>query len=272
MKKSILLITVLISFVTAHAQVADTLYVNYYENYPYAFTEAGKLKGIEVEIIEDYVVWLKQKKNISTVVVYKAFKEFSGFYSSVKNGNAKVIGLGSVTDNAEREKEVAFSPAYLRNVAVLITDGGISTIKAKTQTEVAIVLGGLNGYVVNKSSHAEYMNELKKTFLPALQINYTETQNSVLEAIAGSSKNFGYADIVAYWAYLKKNPSKYLKIQKVFSETNQHMEFIMPKKNAHMAYVDEFFESGFGFTSTKRYHQILEKYLGYEIIESVEIK
>ena len=73
-------------------------------------------------------------------------------------------------------------------------------------------------------------------------------ENSVLDAIANGPKNFGYVDIIAYWSYLKKNPTRYLKIQKVFSESNQYFEFILPKKNSHLNYINEFFESGFGFS------------------------
>jgi len=71
---------------------------------------------------------------------------------------------------------------------------------------------------------------------------------------------------------VKANPTKFLKIHKVFTEAKEYLGFILPKKNEHEVYLNEFFESGFGFTSTKVYHQILEKYLGFEIIESVEIK
>ena len=93
-----------------------------------------------------------------------------------------------------------------------------------------------------------------------------------IEKIVSDNNYFGYVDIVAYWAFLKNNPSKFLKIQKVFNEPKEYLGFIMPKKSTHLNSINEFFESGFGFTSTKAYHQILEKYLGYEIIESVEIK
>ena len=250
----------------------DSLIIHYYENFPYAYIESGKLKGIEVDIIEEYVTWLKSKKNISLIVTYKPYTEFSSFYNSVKDGNSKVIGLGSVTTNAEREKDVVISAPYLQNVAVLITDGKVPTIRMKTAAEVSKTLGGLNGIVVNKSSHTAYMNEIKKLYVPALKIETTETQNKVLEKIASNTSYFGYVDIVAYWAFLKNNPSKFLKMQKVFSEPKEYLGFVMPKKSMYSNSVNEFFESGFGFTSTKTYHQILEKYLGYEIIESVEIK
>jgi ABC-type amino acid transport substrate-binding protein len=259
------------------AQV-DSLQVNYYENFPYAYKEGSTLKGIEIDIVAEYVAWLKQKKNINVKVNYTPFSEFGNFYTSVKNGNSKVIGLGSVTQNADREKEVVFSPAYLENLAVLITDGSIPTIKSKDANGVSKILNGMTGIVVNKSNHVAYMNNIKKLYnqtpheVADLLINTTEKQSTVIETIAKDKKVFGYMDIVAYWAYVKANPTKFLKIHKVFTEAKEYLGFILPKKNAHEVYLNEFFESGFGFTSTKVYHQILEKYLGYEIIESVEIK
>ncbi len=250
----------------------DSLTIHYYENFPYAYMESGKLKGIEIDIIEEYVSWLKNKKNTGLVVTYKPYNEFSTFYNSVKDGNSKVIGLGSVTSNTEREKDVAISAPYLQNVAVLITAGKVPTVKAKTTAEVSKSLNGLNAIVVNKSSHAVYLNEIKKSFLPALKIETTENQNKVLEKIINDNGYFGYVDIVAYWAFLKNNPSRFLKMQKVFNAPKESLGFIMSKKSIYLSSINEFFESGFGFTSTKAYHQILEKYLGYEIIESVEIK
>jgi ABC-type amino acid transport substrate-binding protein len=273
MKKKLNFIIILVlSFAAVRSQSADSLIIHYYENFPYAYTESGKLKGIEIDIMEEYVMWLKQKKNASVVVTYKPYNEFSTFYNSVKDGNSNVLGLGSVTSNGEREKDVSFSAPYLQNVAVLITAGKVPTIRQKTQAEVSKILGSLSAVGVNKSSHAGYLEDIRKTFIPSLKIDFTETQTRVLEKIISDSNVFGYVDIVAYWAFLKKNPSKFLKIQKVFNEPKENFSFITPKKSVHLETLNEFFESGFGFTSTKAYHQILEKYLGYEIIESVEIK
>ncbi len=272
MRKLSLIALLLGCFTGLKSQAVDSLIINYYENFPYAYTEGGKLKGIEVDIMEEYVAWLKQKKNVSVVVVYNAYKEFGAFYNSVKGGNSKIVGLGSVTINKDREKDVLFTPPYLQNVAVLITAGRVPTIKTKTKEEIVKTLGGLNAIVVSGSSHMNYINQIKTLYIPTLKISFTETQGRVLEGILGNNSAFGYVDIVAYWAFLKANPAKFLKIQKVFTEPKENLGFVMPKNSIHAAHLSEFFESGFGFTSTKVYHQILEKYLGYEIIESVEIK
>jgi len=278
MKNKIWLISSLMCITGFFFAQVDSLQVNYYENFPYAYKDGTTLKGIEIDIVAEYLTWLKQKKNINVKVNYTAYSEFGNFYNSVKNGSSKVIGLGSVTQNAEREKEVVFSPPYLENLAVLITDGSVPTIKSKDANGVSKILNGMTGIVVNKSNHVVYMNNIKKLYnqtpheVADLLINTTEKQSTVIETISKDKKVFGYMDIVAYWAFVKANPTKFLKIHKVFTEAKEYLGFILPKKNEHEVYLNEFFESGFGFTSTKVYHQILEKYLGYEIIESVEIK
>lgn len=269
MKKLSLVILCLVFFVAAKAQ-KDSLIVHYYENFPYAYTESGKPKGIEIDIIEAYAAWMKEKGG-SMTVIYKPYKEFSTFYNSVKDGNSRVIGLGSVTINSEREKEVSVSAPYLQNVAVLITAGKVPTIRTRSSDQVAKSLSGLKAIVVNKSSHTGYLNELNAA-IAGLKVETTETQNKVLEKIVSDNSYFGFVDIIAYWAFVKSHPSDFLKIQKAFNQPKEYLGFIMPKKSAHLASINEFFESGFGFTATKAYHQILEKYLGHEIIDAVEIK
>ncbi len=250
----------------------DSLNVNYYENFPYAYTENGVLKGIEIDIIKKYVDWLRLEKNIHSVVTYKGFKDFSEFYNSVKKGSPRTIGLGSVTITEDREKEIAFSPPYLRNIAVLITNGTVASVKNLTPEEVNKVLGPLDALAVNESSHVKYMNSLKSSYLQSMQIKGSETQNSILESIARDGKSYGYVDIVAYWAFIKKNNKKYLKIQKAFNRPYEFLGLVMPFGASHYSSINEFFESGFGFTSTKIYHEILNRYLGYEVLETLEIK
>jgi len=271
MKQLFLTLCIAFSF-AAKAQMADTLTIHYYENFPYAFMEGGKLKGIEIDIMNEYVLWLKQRKNITAVVSYVPFKEFSAFYTSVKEGRSTVVGLGSVTRNSAREQEIVFSPPYLQNVAVLISSGRIATVREKTPEEVSRILAGVHGIAVKGSSHVVYLNQIKSQFLPQLTITTADTQNQILETILSDNTAVGYVDIVAYWAYLKSHQGKFLKMQRAFTEPREELGFILPLKSKQNLLLAEFFEGGFGFTATKSYQQILEKYLGFEVLESVEIK
>ena len=254
------------------AQKTDTLRVYYYENYPYAYTEMGIIKGIELEIMDEFVAWMQKKKDLNLILVKRQYNDFNSFYNDLKNAKPGVIGMGSVSNSLDREKEVLFSPPYLKNVSVLITDGNVASLKSKNKEEIAFVFKDMEAFAVKNSSHEKYMNEIKTSYIPSLKINTTETQSNVLNKITSDKKNFGFVDIIAYWSYLKNNSNKYLKIQKVFNAQNEMFGFIMPKNSRYAALMNEFFESGFGFTATKKYHQILETYLGNEIIDDVEIK
>ncbi len=257
----------------------DSLSVYYYENYPYAYTERtttmpdmGQPKGIEIEIIQEYVQWLKLKKGINLKVTYTLFTDFSAFYNSVRDAKTIVIGLGSVTRSMAREKEVSFSAPYLMNQAALITQGSVFSIKDKTNEQINKILGSMNAITVARSSHEVYLNELKAAYLKDLKILFTAKPSAVLDSISSNKKLFGYSDLVSYWTYLKSNPNKLLKMQKALLGQKEEIGFILPKNNKHGGYLDEFFESGFGFTSTKVYRQILEAHLGYEILEYVEVR
>jgi ABC-type amino acid transport substrate-binding protein len=269
--KTLLILSFAVASICMRSQT-DSLVIHYFENYPYSFNENGTVKGIEVDIMNEYVKWLKAKKNINVTPVYRPYKEFNAFYNSVKDGHKNIIGLGSVTNVTARENEVNFSAPYLQNVAVMITSGTVQTMKSAEAGDAKPIIEKLSAYVVRGSSHSTYIDLIKKKYSPNLKVNYTENQEQVLENIASHPMTFGYVDIVAYWAFIKKNQNKFLKIQKAFSEPKDFMSFITPKNGSQISNINEFLESGFGFTSTKIYNEILERYLGHEIINSVEIK
>ena len=88
--------------------------------------------------------------------------------------------------------------------------------------------------------------------------------------ITENPKFFGYTDIITFWTYVKNN-NHYIKMHKIANVEHEEFGFIMPLDSDWDVILNEFFEKGFGFTSTKDYYDILEKYLGFEIIDRVTI-
>lgn len=269
--KKLILSSFIIATTLLSGQKLDTLNLYYLNNSPFAYEENSKVTGLEVDIIKEYASWLEVKKNITTHINYKSFTSFEELYAAVKKGGKKVIGLSSVTINEEREKDIDFSPPYLKNTTLLVTNGAVAIIKSKNNADVNKVLGNLEAITVANSTYVTYLNDLKKSFLPNLKINTVSKVSEIVEKISDNPKMFGYVDVVNFWYFIKNNNANYLKIQKVFSHSSESFGFIMPKNGLNKEYISEFFESGFGFTSTKAYHQILEKYLSYEVLQSVEL-
>lgn len=228
----------------------------------------GAPSGVEGEVFQKFIEWLRVKKRVQVQANYKSYNQFESFYETVKAGKPNDIGFGNVTITDARSKEVQFSPAYLKSISVLVTPGNIPTITSNEELKER--LSKLTGITSTRSVHAVYMDELRAKHLPNLGMEFVNDQNGIPRKIALAQKHFGYVDIITYWYFMKES-SHFLKIHRFLSRGNERMGFIMPTESNLMPYVLEFFESGFGFTATKNYRDILEKYLGYEIISTVEV-
>lgn len=250
------------------SQKEDTLYIDYYFNDPYAFTENNLEKGIEIDIINEYMFWLKAKKKIGYVIKYKKFEDFDLFYTSVQRGSKNSIGLGSVTINKERLKEIDFSTPYLKNVAFCITNGNATDVKTKSPDDVTRTLGNMSALTMVNTSLEKYAVDIKKQFVPDMKLLYFPNEHKILDEISRNVLYFGYVDAISFWFYLKQNPRRFLKMQKALNQSNEQLGLIMPKGSQHKALFNEFFTA---FANSPKYRGILEKYLGSYMTQNVAI-
>lgn len=250
----------------------DTLLVCYYNQNPYAYAEGPAMKGLEIEIVQEYILWLQEKKNKTVSLKYFAYDSFEDFYFSFKRVNGNRIGLGSVTINPERTKDIDFTAPYLKDVALLITNGHCVDIKTKTAAEIMTALGSMTAVTMNNTSLNKYVLELKKEYLKNVSVSYEKDEKAILDDIHRNPLHFGYVNSVTFWYYLRKYPQKFLKMQRVLSKSTQQLGFMLPKESPHKASFDEFFAGPNGFKSTVKYRAILEKYLGTYMAETNAVK
>ncbi|MES2680797.1 MAG: ABC transporter substrate-binding protein [Bacteroidota bacterium] len=250
----------------------DTLFVNYYSQAPFAVNDSGTIKGVEIDIINEYSLWLKIKKNITLPVKYNMYTDFDQFYAKTKSSSKNTIGLGSVSINAERSKEIDFTPAYLKNVSFCITNGHAPEIKTKTADEITRVLGNMTALTLTNTTLNKYVNDIKKSYIKDLKITNRASEIKILDEISKNVLYFGYVDAVGFWFYLKNNPQKFLKTQKIMNQSNEELAFIVPKGSVHKTLFNEFFSSATGgFKKSKAYRDILEKYLGPYMTQTMAV-
>lgn len=270
MKLNTFTISILLCFLSLSgiAQSNKNLNVHFYEQPALFFKteKASEYGGVEAEILKEFFKWCETKKKIKVTVKYFGYKSFNDFYESLKAAPANTIGAGTVTISEERKKQFDFSAPYLKNVAVFVSHGSVATLGADDESK--LTSSKLTALVEKGSVHAEYMEKLQKDRFPRLQI---KAVNEKLQDLLESNPNFvAYMDIIAY-RELIKNSETYFKIHRELNVTGENFGFVLPKDSEWTPLINEFMESGFGFTSTKKYQQILESYLGYEVIRTVEI-
>lgn len=234
---------------------------------PFAYVTDGEVKGIEVDIVNEYVSWLKNKKKIEVALKQVGYADFNSFYIATKKSQNS-LGLGSVTISQERAMEVDFSSAYLKNVAFCVTNGHAPDVKSKNSDEILRSLGSMNALTINNTSLNKYIIELKKQHIQDLKISYKTDEVKILDEISKNVLCFGYVDAVGFWFYLKNNPGKFLKMQKILNQSKEELGFVMPKGSQHKALFNEFFSA---FKVTPTYRSILEKYLGAYMTQNMAI-
>jgi len=258
------------SFEEAKESNRAEMNVYYFDNEPYAYKNAkGVLVGIEVDIMKSFVNWIKEEKGIDLKLNFIKFNEFNVFYGEIRTAPVNTIGLGSVTITDLRANEVKFSAPYLKNVAILITDGSVPT--ARNEEDLKNEVLSLAPVTIKGSIHQTHLDKLYKSEDMNREYVYVSDAIEIPMKIRESAKFYGYVDVISFWMYLKSNTDHYVKMHAIANIENEAFGFVMPKLTDWDAAINEFFEGGFGFTSTKEYHSILEKHLSFEIIEKVEL-
>lgn len=250
---------------------SDTLVLNYYSHSPFAYTENGVARGIEVDIMNEFILWMNAKKKINVSFRYKEHPDFSSLYVATKSAPKNTIGLGSATISQERLREVDFTAPYLKNVAFCITNGNAPDVKTKNADEIMRALGSMNAITLPNTSLNKYVNELKRMYIPDLKVVYQEDEEKILDEVGRNVLSFGYVDAIEFWFYVKNNPHRFLKMQKILSQSREEMGFILPKGSQYKAFFNEFFAGPTGFKTMPGYRAILEKHLGSYMTQNVAV-
>lgn len=257
------------SWLAVSASKKGSIEVHYFDNYPFSYkNEFNEAAGIEIEILKEFSRWLEENKGVKLSLTFKHQPSFKKFYEAVKNVDNGLIGAGSASITEERKKEVGFSSAYMRNRSIFITRLEVPTIR--TYKEVTSILDGKVGLVISSSIYENELMEIKKNYYPSMRVEFMDNQRDLLNEIEKDGNYFGMVDIISYWAFVQEKGGV-LKAHRELSKATDYLGFLLPKNSDWHRPLNEFLEGGFGFIATKRYQDILTKYLGYEIMKSVEL-
>jgi len=246
----------------------DSLILHYHIRSTYAYPEGKTVRGIEVDIMNEYMLWLATKKKIKVGFRYVQHTSHESVVESIQSGQPNFFGLVSVTPSAELNKKVDFSVPYLKQMALCITNANSLEIGAKSKDEIIKVLGSMSALTVANTILNTYVTELKKQYLPDLKISTVADDYKIMSDVTKNVLKFGFVDAVHFQNYLKMNPGKVLKIQKPLNTVKDQFVFILPKQSAHRLLFNEFFTA---FKGTPAYKAILERHLGAYMAGNVSL-
>jgi hypothetical protein len=246
----------------------STITLNYVSHAPFAIKDSMGPKGIEIDIMNEYVFWLKsiKKKNVS--IEYKLKDDYNSIISETGK-DAKSIGLAACITGFEKTSDIEYSTPYLKNVSFCVTNGNAPDVKTKNAADVTRALGNMTALTIDKTNLSSCVAEIKKLYVNDLKVSFLTSEIDILNGIAKNVLYFGYVDAIDFWMYLKKYPNKFLKVQKSLDQTKETFSFILPKGSEHKKLFAEFFTT---FKAGVKYRLLLEKHLGGFMAQNMAIK
>src|SRR5882672_5288897 len=231
----------------------------YVETFGFVYKDNGKLTGVCVDIINDFIKYVNEKKNVKLTAEFVGDGEsFKGMYDKVKTSGGGVFGLGNITITEERKREVRFSPPFITNLAFLITRNDVGTLVK--MEDLPTTFARLTAYTAKGTLNEKRINELKKKYYPDMKITLTATSQETLEKITGGSDGFAYLDLAFYLEAVQQR--KPVKRHPVGDKASEQFGFVMPSSSDWLPILDEFFKADGGYNNGAEYKSILRKHLG----------
>jgi ABC-type amino acid transport substrate-binding protein len=237
-----------------------TISLAYVETPSFVYKDkSGQLTGICIDIMQDFVTWVNENKKVKLQSKFVGDgASFQGMYQAVKKSSAGVFGLGNITITEERKREVKFSHPFITNFAILITQGNVATL-AKLE-DLPTTFGKLTAYTAKGSLNEKRILELKAKYFPALKIVTTSSSPEAYKKVFNDPNSFTYLDLAYYLEAVQERKS--VKRHPIGDRAAEQFGFAMPLNSDWNPLMEEFFADNGGYTSTKRYREILSKHLG----------
>lgn len=254
------------SWKTVEKAGEGTLKVYYHNQWPYAYTENGEVKGIEIDILRAFATWVETRKDIKVFLEPESFEGFDRVLNKIKE-TPGCVGAASATITRERQKEVYFTKPYLRNASVLVTKTEVPTLNS--YKEFSTRFAGMVALVVPNTTHEEELKKIKAYHFPEMKVKTVETFDEMLKLLNSNDKYFAMLDVLTFWKFITRDKAQ-LKMHRVATVKNESFGFMLHPDSDWIPLFDEFFTRGFGFTASEDYYDILKKHLGEEVIHSVK--
>jgi len=232
---------------------------NYYD-------ENNILTGVTPEIFKDFVKWIQDEYGYEITVHFKEILSWRDFYTTVRNSESGTFGMGNVTITEARMKEIDFSPPYMTNIAVLITNE--ETDELSEIKNIAGEFTHLHALAFEGTLHEERIKRIRDRYYPGLHIDYAYSNNEIIEIVASDNRYFAYVDVYNYWR--AREAGMPLHRHTTGDEPSEQFGYILPNNSDWTPVITQFFNEGDGYLNSERYREIMTEHLGRGLADLLE--
>ncbi len=236
---------------------ANLIYI-YSEAPGFASEQNGKVQGVCVDIMSDFEFFLLDKYGITvkSTINKQHANNFTSYLKVIKNSSNGVFGLSNTTITDARKKEYSFSPPYITNIGMLLSNDALPTLS--DISKISEVFNGKKAITVRGSTNEEQVLKLQTKYYPDLQIEYVNSFEECMNKLKSSSDYFSNLDFTYYLQALNsKDP---IKRHPAGDQTAEKFGIIMPKNSDWVKPFNEFLTEA--YETSPSYRKIIAQHLG----------
>ena len=253
------------SWASVKSDGAGTLTVVYSSQFGLIYKDTdGKVKGVCVDILSDFARFVKEKYGKTVTINYAAdIHAFSEFLTTAQN-TPNILGVTNTTITEERKKILKFSPPYMLNRQVMLTNNKAPSVTSLK--DLPTKFAGFTAQVIEGSTHVEYVEKIKSDYMPSLVIKQEVSGPVIIKNLVHDPKAFTIIDFTEFVDVVhRKLP---IKRQVVDVGIAEELGFIMSKQSDWEVPLKEFLTPE--YRNSIGYKKIISENLGATFMSLVK--
>ena len=248
------------AFSDARRSGEASITVLWYDIEPFIYRDGkGGIIGVEKELMQGFVPFLKREYGISLRINWVDAGSFAAIYPTIKTSGEKgLFGLSFYSITDERKREVSFSPPYMPDLNVLVTNNNLPSYD--TDSAFFRDLPRLKGFTMKQTTMEEDLHRLMKRGHPGLPVSNEADDYELLRQIAVRPNSIGYVPVSIYVVALQRGIK--IKRQRILATRREGFAAIYTKGSDWHEPVNAYFNSPECRSLTSR---LIRKYLGEEV-------
>jgi hypothetical protein len=236
--------------------------VLWYAIEPFIYFNQGKITGIEYELMEAFIPFVKKKYNVDLQIQWIDAGAFEPIYPAIKQSTEKglfAMSYYSITD--ERKKEVKFAPPYMPDLNILVTSNNVPVYNSE-----AIFMRDVKNYAGFTMAQTTMEEDMKKIrhIHPSLKVSNRPDDYEVLNQVAAVNNAFGYVPLSIYVLALQRGTR--VKRQKILATRREGLAAIYTKNSDWDEPVNAYFNSEACKQLTT---SLIRRHLGVEVADII---
>lgn len=224
----------------------------------------NQLVGIEVDLLMGLQEHLKTQYDTDLEIKWIEAYNFNTVYDTVKNTHESgTFGISSFSILDERKKQLSFSPSYLKDISIIVSNALVPT--AKNESQFLETFRSLKAISLLNSTSEKNLKVLRSQQNIDFEIQHINTTDDMISELDSKQNVFSYVELPIYLAALNNGIG--IKRHNFYPVFTQGYGIIYPLHSDWETPIESYFNS---ISFQYRKDQIISKYLGVDIFNLIK--